>query len=103
MAAESMFEPITQEAVREARARLLLAGQSIEDWAVANGFKARLVYQVLRGSRPCIRGRSLQIAQRLGLRPSHPSPPPDVATLPLQGSIGSGDRRPALPLGEPLR
>lgn len=109
--AESLFEPIRTEAIRAARSRLAYEGLSVEEWAGREGFKAKSVYQVLSGKRMAIRGASLRIAIKLGLRPdpsvavehaAHDAHPP-VRAVPLIGSIGSGNRAGKLSLGEPVR
>lgn len=43
-------------------------GISISEWARVNGFSASLVYQILEGTRPCIRGQSHKIAVALGIK-----------------------------------
>jgi gp16 family phage-associated protein len=55
----------TQEEVRE---EFLRNGLAIADWARAHGFSAQLVYQVLAGRKRCTRGKSHEIAVRLGLK-----------------------------------
>ncbi|MRW90190.1 DNA-binding protein [Duganella sp. FT80W] len=42
-----------------------LAGVTIVDWAVNNGFSPALVYAVLSGRRKCVRGKSYEIAMAL--------------------------------------
>lgn len=48
--------------------QFLESGISIAEWASANGFSRNLVYQVLRGESKALRGRSHDIAVRLGLK-----------------------------------
>ncbi|MNV96417.1 hypothetical protein D3C71_1914240 [compost metagenome] len=45
-------------------------GNTVAQWARANGFDKSLVYAVLRGQRKCLRGQSHDIAVALGLK--HP-------------------------------
>ncbi|MFN3387463.1 MAG: hypothetical protein ACK40O_00915 [Allosphingosinicella sp.] len=89
MSAESLFLPISKEAIRRARANLALAGQSVEDWASANGYKAKTVYGVLSGKRAAIRGQSLKIALALGLR-ERPAPLPTTSSPDGPESLPSG-------------
>lgn len=100
---ESIFPPITKEAIRQAKSRLLAAGfDTIQDWAEAHEFDARLVTAVLSGRRRAIRGNSLKIARRLGLRPDPSaaaqvaSPSPAGHTVAGGPSVASCDRRPKL-------
>ncbi|PPC83158.1 MAG: DNA-binding protein [Methylotenera sp.] len=44
------------------------SGISVAEWARVNGFSSALVYQVLDGSRKCLRGQSHQIALALGIK-----------------------------------
>lgn len=48
-------------------------GINIAEWCRENGFKAQLVYRVLRGESPCKRGESYRIAVALGLKSPKPS------------------------------
>nr|WP_294863776.1 DNA-binding protein [uncultured Pseudogulbenkiania sp.] len=52
----------------QVRAEFDLRGVSISSWAKANGYPAALVYQVLRGNKPCRIGMSHEIAVKLGLK-----------------------------------
>ncbi len=52
----------------EARYLIEQTGISIAEWARENRFSVGLVYQVLEGSRKCMRGQSHQIAVALGLK-----------------------------------
>lgn len=56
---------------RAAEAKQALADQgiSVAQWAAANKFCTALVWQVLAGSRKCVRGQSHQIAVALGIKP----------------------------------
>lgn len=44
------------------------SGKSIMSWADAHKFNSRLVYDILKGKRKCLRGQSHRIAVRLGLK-----------------------------------
>ncbi|HEX8585036.1 MAG TPA: hypothetical protein VF680_11565 [Allosphingosinicella sp.] len=107
MEAESLFPPISKEAIRRAKSRLALDGESVGTWASRNGFAAKTVYQVLSGSRRCIRGESARIAFALGLRPLPDDVPAPVsahaATVATAAAAGSCDRRFGMQLGEPVR
>lgn len=52
----------------QVRAEFDLRGISISTWAKANGYPTALVYQVLRGKKPCRIGMSHEIAVKLGLK-----------------------------------
>lgn len=43
-------------------------GLNIAQWSRENGFNPSLVYQVLDGSRKCLRGQSFRIAKALGMK-----------------------------------
>lgn len=43
-------------------------GATVANWARDRGFNPRLVYEVLRGGRKCLRGESFQIAKALGMK-----------------------------------
>lgn len=68
--------------VADARARLERDGQSVADWAAANGENVHTVYKVLGGDRACIMGASRRIAAKLGIidditpRTTHVDTPP---------------------------
>ena len=105
MPAESLFAPIPREAIRRARARLALADLTVEGWARREGFKPKTVYNVLSGRRMAIRGVSLRIAIKLGLRPD----PDHLDSPPGRTTVGEGPpavpcgRRPVSQVGEPAR
>lgn len=122
MAAESLYEPIPEQKLREARARLALDGETIEEWAVRNGYPPKAVYPVLRGERMAIRGQSLQIAIKLGLRqapaaesqfthPQNPADPllagkapvPDRNRRPISQACPEPGRRAGRTVGEAVR
>lgn len=44
------------------------AGISVSSWARDRGFNPRLVYEILRGQRKCLRGESAQIAKELRMK-----------------------------------
>ncbi len=111
MQTESLFDPIPIAAIREARSRLALEGKSIEDWALENGFRPKTVYNVTSGRRMAVRGLSLKIAIKLGLRPDPSAPangagsPPDFQapterTIRGRPPIDACDRRSISQLGE---
>lgn len=52
----------------EAMAQFRSEGANIADWARERGFSPRLVYQVLTGTRKCLRGKSHEIAEALGMK-----------------------------------
>lgn len=54
--------------LKEARVAFQRSGQSVRAWALANGFSVNLVYMVLAGQRPGLRGQSHKIAVRLGVK-----------------------------------
>lgn len=89
MPAESIFAPIPTDLIRQARARLALAGLSVGQWAKQEGFNAKTVYDVLSGNRMAIRGKSLQIAIALGLRPDPSSQAPHTG-LPVETDQPAG-------------
>lgn len=53
---------------QEIRREFALRGLSIAEWARLRGFSTALVYQVLSGERPAVRGQSHRIAVALGLK-----------------------------------
>ncbi|MFN3944617.1 MAG: hypothetical protein ACK4K7_06795 [Allosphingosinicella sp.] len=111
MEAESLFPPIREEDIRQAKARIVLEGEDVSSWARKNGYDPKLVHQVLSGTRQAIRGKSLKVALALGLRrlPSSPAPAhrgdlrPTSRSLTDDGPLASGNRRRFLPIGEPVR
>ncbi|EPK0673279.1 TPA: DNA-binding protein, partial [Acinetobacter baumannii] len=52
----------------EVRSELQKRGLSIADWARQNGFTPELVHQVLNSNKIPVRGKSHQIAVKLGLK-----------------------------------
>ncbi|HCI7193823.1 DNA-binding protein [Acinetobacter baumannii] len=53
---------------QEVRSELQKRGLSIADWARQNGFTPELVHQVLNSKKIPVRGKSHQIAVKLGLK-----------------------------------
>jgi len=53
---------------QEVRSELQKRGLSIADWARQNGFTPELVHQVLNSNRIPVRGKSHEIAVKLGLK-----------------------------------
>ncbi|MCP9110959.1 DNA-binding protein [Acinetobacter baumannii] len=53
---------------QEVRSELQKRGLSIADWARQNGFTPELVHQVLNSNKILVRGKSHQIAVKLGLK-----------------------------------
>ncbi len=53
---------------QEVRSELQKRGLSIADWARQNGFTPELVHQVLNSYRVPVRGKSHEIAVKLGLK-----------------------------------
>jgi gp16 family phage-associated protein len=51
------------------KAKFQREGKAISSWADENGFERTLVYHVLNGYRPCVRGESHRCAVALGLKP----------------------------------
>lgn len=52
----------------EVRHEFEVRGLSIAAWARARGYSSQLVYQILAGRKPCLRGQSHRIAVQLGLK-----------------------------------
>lgn len=52
----------------EAKARFHRTGRSVKSFAQEHGFNLQLVYMVLSGYRPGLRGQSHEIAVRLGIK-----------------------------------
>lgn len=72
-----------------ARARLIAAGESVVSWSAKHGFPHALVAKVLSGKRRCVRGQSVEIAEKLGLL----SPPAsETAEFPVSAgrTVGGG-------------
>lgn len=56
------------EKINRTRAEFKQAGRSISEWARSQGFEPSLVYTVLSGRNRGTRGKSHEIAVRLGLK-----------------------------------
>ena len=56
-------DPMTPD--QSAKNYFRIAGVTVADWAVENGFSPALVYAVLSGRRKCLRGKSYEIAMVL--------------------------------------
>lgn len=59
---------MTLKTSQEVRAEFDLTGDSISEWAVAHGYSPSLVYRVLRSTDLPKRGKSHDIAVRLGMK-----------------------------------
>ncbi len=77
----------------EARAEFHRSGRSVISWARAHNFCPNLVYLVLDGKRPGLRGQSHRIAVRLGIKDgvieegaTRPMTHQDLAARPLAPS-----------------
>ena len=66
------------EQISRVRQEFHQAGRSVSDWAKSQGFDPALVYSVLAGRNRATRGKSHEIAVKLGLK------------IPLQAAIVSG-------------
>jgi gp16 family phage-associated protein len=53
---------------KQAKAAFHRRGKSVADFAREHGFSPSLVYQVMAGKRPGLRGQSHEIAVRLGIK-----------------------------------
>ena len=58
---KELLSPLSVKKAFESR------GVSIYGWAQSNGFSPQLVYRVLNGESPCLRGQSREIGIRLGV------------------------------------
>ena len=103
--AESQLPPISPDMIRAAKARLALAGETMEQWAASNGYPPKSVYNVLSGRRACIRGESFKIAVALGLRPDlhRVDERPHAPVLPVAVPEAPYNTGADLHLGGPLR
>ena len=63
-----MYQSIPKYRLDAVRAEFERNGLAVADWARANGFSPPLVYQILAGRKRCRRGKSHEIAIRLGLK-----------------------------------
>jgi gp16 family phage-associated protein len=62
------IDPFNFEKINRTRAEFKQAGISISDWARAQGFEPSLVYTILSGRNRGTRGKSHEIALKLGLK-----------------------------------
>ena len=63
---------ISPESLDATRTAFFQRGESVAEWARANGFRKEMVYAVLSGRAAASRGVSHRIAVRLGLKSSPP-------------------------------
>ena len=68
--------------LQRVRAGFTLRGESIRDWSLAHGHDPQLVYLVMSGRSPCIRGKMHRIAVDLGLKSGH-----DFKARPYEGNL----------------
>lgn len=54
----------------QVKANFIARGESIGQWADKHGFPRPMVYRVLNGQSPAMRGKSHQIAVALGIKPN---------------------------------
>lgn len=57
-----------EAALKRANKQFTQTGTSVAAWARDRGFHRNLVYEILRGNKKCLRGKSHQIAVLLGLK-----------------------------------
>ncbi|HET8635831.1 MAG TPA: DNA-binding protein [Acidobacteriaceae bacterium] len=62
------IQPGLTRSAEEVRRAFEVRGLSIAAWARAHGYSSQLVYQILAGRKPCLRGQSHRIAVHLGLK-----------------------------------
>lgn len=62
------MEKQTQRTPEQVQAWFHENGISVADWSAQHGFSTALVYAVMKGKRPCLRGESHRIAVALGLK-----------------------------------
>lgn len=62
------IDPFNFEKINRTRAEFKRAGKSISDWARSQGFEPSLVYTILSGRNHGSRGKSHEIAIKLGLK-----------------------------------
>jgi len=63
-----------RDRARAVRAQFDASGTKIGEWSRERGFSPKLVSEVLRGDRPCVRGTSHRVAVALGIKPRVPAP-----------------------------
>lgn len=64
----TVYQSVPNRTRDEVREEFLRNGLAISEWARAHGFSVQLVYQVIAGRKRCKRGKSHEIAIRLGLK-----------------------------------
>jgi gp16 family phage-associated protein len=65
-----VFTNLPSSSLQRLRDQFVAEGVTVRGWAVREGFDVRLVYQVLAGRVAGRRGKSHEIAVRLGLKPA---------------------------------
>lgn len=65
---QNEIDPFNFEKINRTRAEFKRAGISISDWARSQGFEPSLVYTILSGRNRGTRGKSHEIAIKLGLK-----------------------------------
>lgn len=65
---QNEIDPFNFEKINRTRAEFKRAGKSISDWARSQGFEPSLVYTILSGRNHGTRGKSHEIAVKLGLK-----------------------------------
>lgn len=68
-----------RERALKAREQFAASGTNVSEWARDRGFSLRLVHQILRGERRCIRGDSHRIAVALGIKADAAAPGAEAA------------------------
>lgn len=59
---------VTEQACKEARARLELRGISVKDFALQHKISPSTVYAVINGQKKCLRGEAHRAAVLLGIK-----------------------------------
>ena len=70
-----------RDRARAVHAQFEASGTNISEWARTRGFSPKLVAEVLRGDRRCLRGDSHRVAVALGIKDAAPPPGTQSATL----------------------
>lgn len=70
---------LNREVIKRRRADFFINGENIHTWAKAHNYSPTLVYSILRGERRCSRGKSHEIAVKLGLKNPHANKPAKAA------------------------
>lgn len=63
-----MKSRLSKARCEKALARFHRTGTTMTAWALEHGFSPSLVHEILKGKRPCHRGKSHKIAVLLGLK-----------------------------------